>query len=598
MAPTVPATPRRRRLAETAGVLVAYTLLTVLMTWPLATAFTTHLPTGSDGWQYLWNLWWMKTALVDLHTNPFHTDLLYYPYGVSLYFDTLTPLLGVISVPLQLAGLSLPTVYNLLVGLSFVGAGYGTYLLVRRLTGRRPAAFVAGLVFAFCPYHFAHLRGHLNLVSLQWLPFYVLALWNAWEPDSPAEARSPNRRRKVGWAVVAGGWLAVTAYTEWMYALFLGLFTVWFMAWRLAARRAWAEWRQGGITAAVASGVALLLVSPVLGPMMQEAQAATYMRATPDEIRFYSSDLTDAFMPNLFHPLWPDRGLAVFLHYAGRPPAELVVFAGYSVLVLSLGAVWGLRRHAGVRFWGATALGAWVLSLGPALHIWGHTDFGGWNVPLPYTLLQGIPFFTIFRVPARLMVLAMLALAVLVGYALAALAAGRWRGPGARWARRPLAAGVIGMLVLAEFLPVPYPLMAPRPETAFYQEVAREPGRFALLELPLVPATTYVGYQVVHQQPIINGHLSRQPPDVFIAETPVLRYLLPETPVDGPLAAEAARTGLSDLRRNQVRYAVVHWWLLGNEERAVLEAKLARVFRGLPARPSPDPQMEILVLQP
>ena len=45
----------------------------------------------------------------------------------------------------------------------------------------------------------------------------------------------------------------------------------------------------------------------------QEAQAAIYMRAAPDEIRFYSSDLTDAFMPNLFHPLWPDAGLAVFL---------------------------------------------------------------------------------------------------------------------------------------------------------------------------------------------------------------------------------------------------------------------------------------------
>jgi hypothetical protein len=322
------------------------------------------------------------------------------------------------------------------------------------------------------------------------------------------------------------------------------------------------------------------------------------MRATPDEIRFYSSDLTDAFMPNLFHPLWPDRGLAVFLHYAGRPPAELVVFAGYSVLVLSLGAVWGLRRHSGVRFWGATALGAWVLSLGPTLHIWGHTDFGGWSVPLPYTLLQGIPFFTIFRVPARLMVLAMLALAVLVGYAMAALAAGRWRGPGARWARHPLAAGVIGTLILAEFLPVPYPLMEPRAEAAFYQEVAGEPGRFALLELPLVPATTYLGYQVIHQQPIINGHLSRQPPDAFIAQTPVLRYLLPQTAVDDPLAAEAARTGLSDLRRNQVQYAVVHWWLLGSEERAVLEAKLARVFPGLRARPSPDPQMEILVLQP
>ena len=591
-----------RRLAEIGGVLLGYTLLTVLMTWPLATAFTTRLPDGTDGWQYLWNLWWMKTALVDLHTSPFHTPYLYYPYGVSLYFDTLTPLLGVISIPLQLAGLSLPTIYNLLVGVSFVGAGYGTYLLVRHLTGSRRAAFVAGLIFAFCPYHFAHLRGHLNLVSLQWLPFYILALLHAWEPNTPPPStpnpKSTIHNTKWTWAIVAGIWLAVTAYTEWMYALFLGIFTLWFVAWRLVRRHTQPGWRVGGGLLGVSGAVALALVSPVLLPMVQEARAATYMQATPEEIRFFSSDLTDALLPNLFHPLWPDHGLAVFLHYAGRPAAELVVFVGYTVLLLSLGAVWRFRRRPEVVFWGWTALGAWVLSLGPTLHIWGHTDFGGWSVPLPYALLQVLPFATIFRVPARLMVLTMLALAVLAGYALAALAGGTGRGPAARWIRSPLLTGVAGLLILAEFLPVPYPLLPLRAEAAFYQQVAREPGRFALLELPLIPATTYLGYQVIHQQPLISGHLSRQPPDPFIAQTPVLRYLLPQTPLDDPLAAEAARTGLTDLRRAEVRYAVVHWWLLGDEDRATLRAKLARVFPTRPTRPSPDPQMEILDLAP
>jgi hypothetical protein len=597
-APHPTAVRPRRGPAETGGVLLAYTLLTVLMTWPLATVFTTRLPDGTDGWQYLWNLWWMKTALVDLHTSPFHTPYLYYPYGVSLYFDTLTPLLGVISIPLQLAGLTLPTIYNLLVGFSFVGAGYGTYLLVRHLTGDRRAAFVAGLIFAFCPYHFAHLRGHLNLVSLQWLPFYVLALLHAWEPHPSPDPQSTIHNPQWAWAVVAGVWLAVTAYTEWMYALFLGLFTVWFAAWRLVRPHPQPGWRVSAGLLGVSGGVALALVSPVLVPMLQEARAATYMQASPEELRFFSSDLTDALLPNLFHPLWPDRGLAVFLHYLGRPPAELVVFAGYTVLLLSLGAVWRCRHRPEVVFWAWTALGAWVLSLGPTLHIWGHTDFGGWSVPLPYTLLEALPFASIFWVPARLMVLTMLALAVLAGYALAALAAGGGRGRAARWARPPLLTGGIGMLILAEFLPVPYPLLPLHAETPFYQEVAREPGRFALLELPLVPAPTYLGYQVIHQQPLISGHLSRQPPDPFVAQTPVLRYLLPQTPLDDPGAAEAARTGLADLRRAAVRYAVVHWWLLGSEDQATLRAKLARVFPALPTHPSPDPQMEIFVLAP
>lgn len=572
----------RRWAAETGVVLGAYAVLAVGMTWPLAAHFTTALPDGSDGWQYLWNLWWMKTALVDLHTNPFHTDLLYYPHGVSLLFDTLTPLLGVISIPFQLLGMSLPAVYNLLVMFSFVAGGYGAYLLVRRLTGARAAAFVAGLIFAFCPYHFAHLRGHLNLLSLQWLPFYVLALHQAWDD----RASYPHRALH---SALAGLWLAVNAYTEWTYALFLGLFTIWYVAWRLLSDRRGSAWRAGLGSLVVTGGVALALVAPVLVPMVAEARASNYMQATPHEVAFFSSDLTDAFMPNLFHPLWLDHGAAVIAHYGGRPPAEIVVFVGYTVLLVGIATVWALRGRTEVRFWGLTALGGWILSLGPILHIWGQSIFGGIRIPLPYAALYFLPFFNIFRVPARFMVVVMLALAVLVGYGLAAYA-----GRGMRVSRAACVA--VGALVLAEFLAVPYPTMALRDAGGFYEQAAREPGQFAILDLPLTPLATYLGYQTVHHRPIVDGHLSRQPPDPFITDTPVLRYLLPSTPADDPLAAEAARTGLADLRRAGVRYAVVHWWATYGKEQDDLRTKLARVFPGLASRPLPDQQMEIFTL--
>ena len=42
--------------------------------------------------------------------------------------------------------------YNLLFLSTIVLAGWGMYLLVRELTGRPLAAFVAGLAFAFAPY--------------------------------------------------------------------------------------------------------------------------------------------------------------------------------------------------------------------------------------------------------------------------------------------------------------------------------------------------------------------------------------------------------------------------------------------------------------
>ena len=67
--------------------------------------------------------------------------------------------------------------------------------------------------------------------------------------------------------------------------------------------------------------------------------------------------------------------------------------------------LWAFRRRPEVVFWGWTALGAWVLSLGPVLHIWGQSDFGGLRVPLPYAALYYLPFFNILRVPARFSVL-------------------------------------------------------------------------------------------------------------------------------------------------------------------------------------------------
>ncbi len=76
-------------------VLIAYLLLTAVMTWPLVMNLTTAIPGDSfDGWQNYWNLWWIKTALVEQLHNPYTTNALFYPTGVNLYFHTLNPFNG------------------------------------------------------------------------------------------------------------------------------------------------------------------------------------------------------------------------------------------------------------------------------------------------------------------------------------------------------------------------------------------------------------------------------------------------------------------------------------------------------------------------
>jgi hypothetical protein len=380
--------------------------------------------------------------------------------------------------------------------------------------------------------------------------------------------------------------------------MFLGVFTGWFLAWRLVVTRQGPGWRAGLLRLAVLGGVCGVLVAPMLVPMVQQARTASYMQSPALDTLFYSSDVVDAFVPPPWQPWWGAVGRRVMSHFPGRHPAEQVVFVGYTVLALSLLAVWLFRRRKAVLFWGATALGAWVLSLGPILQVWGRQTFTPFavQVPLPYLLLYYVPFLNIFRTPARWIVLVMLALAVLVGYALAALAGSRWLAErrAAGWGLCALA----GALVVVEFLAVPYPMARPGYNVPFYYRLAQEPGNFGLLELPLRPMSDYEAYQTVHHKPIIDGYLSRQPPDPFVQDTPVLHYLLPTTAVDDPIADEAVRTGLADLRAANVRYAIVHWWAFTDAERAAMHAKLARVFPGITTQNLSDYQNEVFPLGP
>jgi len=141
-------------------VLAVYVLLALILTYPLILQIGTHVPgDGRDDPALVWNLWWVRYALTDLHTNPLTCSYMFYPLGVNLTFYTLTILNGMLSIPVQMAA-NLVAASNINLLASFVIAGFGMYLLALDVAarGRRgsrqaltAAAFLAGLVFAFAP---------------------------------------------------------------------------------------------------------------------------------------------------------------------------------------------------------------------------------------------------------------------------------------------------------------------------------------------------------------------------------------------------------------------------------------------------------------
>ncbi|HYO50358.1 MAG TPA: hypothetical protein VEW94_10950 [Chloroflexia bacterium] len=632
-------TPMKERLPLSAHVVAlgGYLALTLILTFPIATKLSSEIPAGGDAWHNIWNLWWVKQAIFERHTDLYHTDMLYYPGGTNLYFHTLTLTAGLMSLPLQLLGVDLLATYSLILLAGFVLAGYGTFLLCYYLTGSRWASFVGGFAFAFSPYHFAHLFGHMNLASLQWIPFYTLALLKAMDrpgpprkskppnPDSTnsllneGEVKAPNTSARtlpgssLLWAAAAGALLALNAYTDWLYAIFLVMLTALLLAWRLlvpSERRLFGQANvglaEGALRLLVGTGVFFLLVSPVLVPSLAEAQKG-YAQQSPEETLVYSSDAMLAFTPSELHPIWgkavTERVAHIGPYMPQKGPSERVVFLGYSVIGLALYAAWRLRARREVRLWLFAAVATWVLSLGPILQVLGKSrlPFIGATFPLPYALLYQLPLFNIARTPSRLAVLTMLSMSILAAFALAALLSGthrprRRRASGKLHWRHGAVAFGLPLLILFEFLAIPFPTVPPGWNVPIYSRIAAEPGRFALLELPLQPVGDYMAYQTIHGKPIIGGFLARQPPYPIVEQTLVLKYLLDTTSPSGPEATLVSNgEGVRALQELGVKYVIIHWWLLGPDQKKAMEAK----FTTLLARP-PDfeyPANEVAVWQ-
>ena len=540
--------------------LVGYLVLTLIMTLPLATEFTTAIPgDGFDGWQNYWNLWWVKKALLDLGTNPFFCNYVYYPTGASLYFHTLNIFNGLFTLPVQMV-LGLTGAYNFVVIFSFVMGGYGTYLLVYRLGANRLAAFVGGLVFTFSPYHFAHLLGHMQLISLEWLPFYVLCTVKALGHD-PGPGRSPS---SPGDEAVAGkfhlkalpqlccglahSWLAavflvLTFLCEWgYYVMYLAIFTLLSTIYEIwKQRRIW----KPVVGAGLIWLLFIVLMSPILVPMVSEAiHTAGYLTPAFEQSLALSADLLAFFTPNEMHPLWGDWARAWSERFT-TTTSERMVFAGYVPLALGVLALWKSRRRAG--FWALNLLAFFILALGPVLHVGGQAVFA----PLPYLgLYRLLPFVRLSRSISRFDVMVMLSLAVLTGLGV------RWlEGWGRRWAGGWVVGGVAGTLICFEFLAVPYPMTAVE-VPSFYQQVAQEPGDFVLMELPMNwDRPVYMLNQVYHGKKVIAAYFGKPNPLSIVEKTPVLqhfRFLGPDI-----IAQDIAEIGPSVLASFNVRYVIL-----------------------------------------
>ncbi len=515
----------RSGILRICAVIVFFLALTIWMTWPQALHMGDAV-VGSigDNIYFVWMIGWVKKALFELGVNPFNVWFLNYPEGWSLAYTEITPAQLALALPFALLG-GETFGYNAAMLLSFVLSGLGMYLWVRRLTGRSDAALIAGTIFAFVPYRFAHyLIGHLNLIGTQWFPFFFMGLYDLLEA----------RRFAPKAAVLTGVSLGLIALTS-QYYLYMGalvtavMLFVYLIFLNRAALRSFALWKNAALAGLAALPLVLLAVVPFLALDRQGGLADRGLGV----VMKYSASPTDFFLPSTDHFAW---GAWVGRHFNREMWVEATLYIGAVALALAV-AAWFTRRRAGghprllaMLLWGGLA--AFILAMGIDLHWlgakveplalpgWLASRLGRETLPLHlpgYYLFHHFPFY------AKLRALMRFGVFVLVFASASA-------GLGAAWllarARRfaPLLAVGLLLLVFLDFYPGSYRQFAPvtaRPVDAW---LAEQPGDGALAQFPFAKSEdqemTY--YTLAHGKPFIGGFFNAFPPPQYARIKPVL----------------------------------------------------------------------------
>ena len=384
-----------------------------------------------------------------------------------------------------------PVAYNLVWLIIMALSGYAMALFVKILTRQTSifaaAPLLAGIAYMFLPYRSAHALGHFGAMQLQWIPFICAAVLI-------------YVRKPTAWKIVLiGALFSVQAWTEHHYALWLGIFGLvaavvyrkelrYFLP-SYEGRRPACRTGRGGVAgdertpshSPLSKGeksrtifwhttlLLLILIVGVIVPYIPTIKlAATNNTAlelgVQQTIRF-SADLFSFITPSPQHPLWGRFFDWFFGQYFTGNNAESVQYLGISILV----AILFFHKHIPhkqKRLWIATIIVFGLISLGPVLHVFGKET----SIPLPYALLAHLPVFSAIRVVARAGVMVGFATCVLFGWTLATNLPGRQAGtphPRPLPKRERGTVLAIGLVLLLEFLFVPFPIQSARLSPAY-----------------------------------------------------------------------------------------------------------------------------------
>ena len=480
--------------------LLFYLLIFCLLTYPLILKFFTHYFTDTgDGLQNIWNLWWVNTVVLRPNTYPsiWQTNLLHWPFGTTLYGQTLNPFNGYLAVFL-LRFLTLTSTFNTITIFTFVMGGVTMYWLAYYLTRSFWGSIIAGFIFTFSSYHFSHVAEHLQLISLEWIPLFIL-IWYILTVK-------PGVLTGACAAIVF--WLVLLC--DYYYFFYIILTAILIVLWyAIFNKKAWFILEKKYIIPlATFLVIAFLLTGPILSSLVI-SNIRDPLQGFHHPITF-SLDLLSLFIPGnhwIFNQ-WTEffwsklpgniNENSVFL------PLTVFIIPGY---LLAKRKQLELFTKQQILLWLVTAGVFFLLALGPAFH------FGGkiiWDKYMPYTLLVHVlPVLNLSGVPVRMMVIVTLSASILSAFGFQEL-----------FRQLPKKKVIIFFLLgLILFETLIKPLPTTRIEVPDYvTALAGLPNDGGVVDLVTSGESLPLYYQTIHHKPIVFGYVSRLPKSVGEAD--------------------------------------------------------------------------------
>jgi hypothetical protein len=544
----------------------AYFVLTLAATWPLARQLDAAVPHDlGDPLLVTYLLNWNATV-TPLTERWWHPPFFWPASDVMALSEHMLGL-SLVATPLRWLGFSALAAYNVLFIASFWTAGMGGWVLGWTLTRRSLPAFVSGLVFMLAPYRFSHLP-HLQMLMSCGVPVMFAALHRALDrrpsresaaaDTAPVSSTNADSRREWIWiavATVCWWWQGlVSGYFLAFLPIGVGVWLLWFARDRLSV---W--WKL-----ALCGGLGALLLTPVLQRYAAVHEAGAFKRQLSEVLEF-SADVAGLWQVDDRLGLWGGvlprgfteeqmfPGLATLIlvavgvsllpwRWRGRRGRRMtwilfalagLCFAAAAVarfmplallgdhLTLSsahkpLGMAWVLliaaafssetmreaaKGRSAVAGYLLIALATWILTLGPVPTLWGHRI---WYRAPYWWLYEYAPGFQEFRVPARLFVITIAALAALAALGTERLLRLR-RGIGVSIVC-VLMAGVVaeGWLARMPLAPAPRPIDVPAIASVVIELPTNDPARDSVA----------MYRSLFHGHPVANGWSGYAPPEV------------------------------------------------------------------------------------